>query len=228
MARRNKPKDDKRITPLHFQTWGDMMMNLLTLFILLCSFAKEREAAFFAAGIGSFINALESYGLPGLLPSDTKPVMLDAYDDRFLAPMEQRLEEDKEISSYDSLDQVELEEVLTTGDVWLPDAVYFARSSARLGKQERVWLQEQLVFFSRAEVEIEVIGHSWQECMDATAERRLSLNRAYAVIAYLNEKGGIPLERMHAVAYGDTRPLVEGEKDPSLNRRVNLKLTKSR
>ena len=79
-------KDEKAIIPSHFQTWGDLMLNLLTLFILLCSFAKEKHAKFFA-GIGSFITNIESYGLPGLLPSDTKPVLLDSHNDPFLPPM---------------------------------------------------------------------------------------------------------------------------------------------
>jgi len=50
MAERKKIKEQKRIIPLHFQTFGDMMMNMLTLFILLCSFATARKAKFFDAG----------------------------------------------------------------------------------------------------------------------------------------------------------------------------------
>ncbi|MBU0753816.1 MAG: OmpA family protein [Planctomycetes bacterium] len=229
MAReRKKPKDDKPIIPLHFQTWGDLMMNMLTLFILLCSFAKEKQAAFFAAGVGSFINAMESHGLPGLLPSDTKPIMLDAYDDRFKAPLEEGEKDDRDTTSYDTMDQIDLEEVSMAGEVWLPDAVYFPRGTAKLGKQEKSWLHDQMPLFSRKEYEIEVIGHAWQECCDDQASRKLSLRRAYEVIAYLNESGGVPLDRMHALAYGEARPLVEGENDPGLNRRVNFKLSKSR
>jgi len=228
MGKRAPLKDEKRITPLYFQTWGDMMMNLLTLFILLCSFAKEREAAFFAAGLGSFINAVESHGLPGLMPSDTKPIMLDAYDDRFLAPMKPGKEEPEETSPYDTIDGVELEQVQNSKEVWLPDALYFPRGSSRLGAREKEWLAEQAHYFRRGDCQIEVIGHSWQECSDEAAARKLSLRRAYAVISYLQEVGGVPLERMHALGYGETRPLTEGEKDPGLNRRVNFFLTKSR
>lgn len=225
---RQKPKEEKRFIPLHFQTFGDMMMNMLTLFILLCSFAKERQAAFFAAGVGSFINAIESHGLPGLLPSDTKAVLLDAYDYRFRAPMEEASEAEGDSSSYDSMDNINTENVSQDGNVEIPGAILFDRGRSRLTSEGKSWLREQLIYFHRDGFEIEVIGHAWQEVENGEAARKLSLNRAYAVIAYLNEVGGIPLERMHALAYGEARPLAEGKNDPGLNRRVNIKLIKSR
>ena len=40
--------------------------------------------------------------------------------------------------------------------------------------------------------------------------------------------GRANLDRMHAVGFGASRPLADGEKDPGLNRRVNIKLSKSR
>ncbi|MFH2001066.1 MAG: OmpA family protein [Planctomycetota bacterium] len=225
---RKKPKDEKRFIPIYFQTFGDMMMNMLTLFILLCSFAKERQAAFFAAGVGSFINAIESYGLPGLLPSDTKAVLLDAYDYRFRAPMEEAAEEEGESTSYDSMDGIETEEATHDGNVEIPGAILFERGRAQLSSESRDWLREQLVYFQRDDFDIEVIGHAWKEVENREAARKLSLNRAYAVIAFLNEVGGIPLGRMHALAYGESRPLAEGKNDPGVNRRVNIMLIKSR
>lgn len=225
---RKAPKDDKRAIPGHFQTWGDLMLNLLTLFILLCSFAKEKHAAFFAAGIGSFITNIESFGLPGLLPADTKPLIMDFPDDRYRTLMEPGTKEHDQESEYDSLNGIELERVRFEGEAWIPGGVHFQRGSAVLGDREKNWLREQLVFLRMGGFEIEVRGHAWQECVDREAEWRLSCRRAYAVIAYLNEVGGIPLQRMHAVGYGAFRPLSEGEQDPGLNRRVNIKLTKCR
>ena len=86
---RKKPKDEKRIIPLHFATFGDMMMNMLTLFILLCSFAQDKNAEFFEAGRGSFIKAIESLGLPGVLPADDSAIQLEVHNDRhrFVAPV---------------------------------------------------------------------------------------------------------------------------------------------
>lgn len=225
---RKKSKDEKRIIPIHFQTFGDMMMNLLTLFILLCSFAKEQRAEFFDKGIGSFIQALESYGLPGLLPGDTNAFNLDTYDDRHHAIMEPGEEDAEDVSSYDKMEEVELENLAGKEETWIPGAVRFKRGSSRLDKSQIPWLKEQLTFLKAGDFEIEVMGHAWEECSNDQFAMKLSLSRAYGVMEYLHEAGGIPFTRMHAVGFGVQHPLAEGKKDPGLNRRVNIKLAKSR
>ena len=60
------------------------------------------------------------------------------------------------------------------------------------------------------------------------ASYRLSIKRAMAVMAFLRDAGGLPERRMHVLAHGDVRPLAEGQRNPEMNRRVNIKLVKSR
>lgn len=226
---RKKPKDEKRIIPLHFATFGDMMMNMLTLFILLCSFAQDKNAEFFEAGRGSFIKAIESLGLPGVLPADDSAIQLDVHNDMHRSPMDPLTAESMgEERSYDSMEDIDLEEVLKEGEAWIPGSVLFARRSSRLSKEGESWLQEQLVYLQEGDFEIEVSGNVWQECTDEEEAWRISLKRSMRVIEYLNEAGGIPLERLHARAFGSTRPLAAGKRDPGMNRRVNIKLSKSR
>ncbi len=108
-----KTKEEKRFIPLHFQTFGDMMMNILILFILLCSFAREKHAAFFEAGRGSFIVAIESLGLPGILPSDDSAIQLDVNNQKHRGPMapESEIKAGEERAN-DSVEDIDLEEVL--------------------------------------------------------------------------------------------------------------------
>ena len=226
---RKAPKEEKRIIPLYFQTFGDMMMNMLTLFILLCSFANERQAAFFEAGRGSFIRAIESLGLPGILPSDDRAVQLGYRADEHKAPLEPKDgTPPSEAHEYDAVERVELEQQLEEGEAWIPGAVRFRRGSSVLDRKSRDWLDGQISFLQEGTVEIEMTGHTWRETDGPEAAWRLSMRRALRVLAYLHERGGIPLTRLHARACGDTRPLAPEGSDPGLNRRVNIKLSKIR
>jgi len=225
---RKKPKEEKRIIPQHFATFGDIMLNLLTLFILLCTFAREKRAELFAAGVGSFIEALETKGLPGLLNADTKTIVLGQFERKFLCPPPDEDAEDGKESSYDMVEKIELEMMEERGEAWIPGAVQFRRGSTRLDSEAVVWLREQAVLLRERESDGEIAGYAWSECMgNEQAAWDLSLKRAYRVMSYLNEAEGIPIERMHAVGYGNFRPIAEGDRDPVLNRRVNIKLTKS-
>ncbi len=224
-----KTKEEKRFIPLHFQTFGDMMMNILILFILLCSFAREKHAAFFEAGRGSFIVAIESLGLPGILPSDDSAIQLDVNNQKHRGPMAPESEiKPGEERANDSVEDIDLEEVLREGEAWIPGGVLFARGRSRLGPKGEAWLRDQLIFLQEGDFEIEVSGHAWRECRDDEAAWTLSIRRALRVIDYLNREGGISLTRLHARAYSETRPLFKGQKDPGSNRRVNIKLSKSR
>lgn len=226
---RKAPTEEKRVIPLYFQTFGDMMMNMLTLFILLCSFANERQAAFFEAGKGSFIRAIESLGLPGVLPADDSVIQMSHRTDLHRAPMEPKdgSPPAKEHGA-DAMEEVDLEQQLEEGPAWIPGSARFRRGSSRLDGAARQWLDEQIAFLQEAGVEIEVTGHVWRECDGPEAAWSLSLRRALRVLAYLHARGGIPLSRLHARACGETRPLAQEGENPGLNRRVNIKLSKIR
>lgn len=52
-------------------SFGDMMTALLAFFIVLCSLAEEQTGANLHSGTGSFVQALNGFGLPGAFRSDT-------------------------------------------------------------------------------------------------------------------------------------------------------------
>jgi len=169
---------------------------------------------------------VSSYGLPGILPADTNVFNLDEYSYGHRAPEEEDDGKPEDSSDYDTIDDVDQEEITKKGESWIPGSVLFKRSTATLGSSGKTWLDEQIPYLRSGTSEIEVLGHAWKECGDSEAEMRLSLRRAYVVIAYLHELGGVPLERMHADGYGRYRPLAEGKNDPGVNRRVSIKLIK--
>ena len=84
MAEKKTPPDDSPAgAPLYMVSFGDMMTILLTFFILLCSYSKERQAGFISDGVGSFKNVVNAMGLPGVLPGDKYPVDLGASRARY-------------------------------------------------------------------------------------------------------------------------------------------------
>jgi hypothetical protein len=51
-------------------SFGDTMTSLLAFFIVLCSMAEEQTGANLHRGTGSFVRALDAYGLPGHFPGE--------------------------------------------------------------------------------------------------------------------------------------------------------------
>ncbi len=74
---------------------------------------------------------------------------------------------------------------------------------------------------------VEIVGYSDNLSLDSQ-NRRIALERAESVRRYLHETGGIPLDRMSTISYGDLKPLasnvtLEGR---GQNRRVLVRVLK--
>ncbi|MCA1979031.1 MAG: OmpA family protein, partial [Thiobacillus sp.] len=74
---------------------------------------------------------------------------------------------------------------------------------------------------------VEIIGYTDSVSLDSQ-NRRLALERAESVRRYLHETGGIPLDRMSTISYGDAQPVAsnatpEGREQ---NRRVLVRVLK--
>ena len=68
-----KFKEEPKVgPPAYMVSFGDMMTLILTFFILLISMSKEQNIGLIAQGVGSFIIAIESQGLPGIMPANEK------------------------------------------------------------------------------------------------------------------------------------------------------------
>ncbi|HXH17444.1 MAG TPA: OmpA family protein [Chitinophagales bacterium] len=76
---------------------------------------------------------------------------------------------------------------------------------------------------------LKISGHTDQQG-NAEANNKLSQQRANSIKEYLVTKGGIEPERIEAVGYGSTRPIVKVEKTPEdskLNRRVEFEIIRN-
>ena len=67
-----KKKKDPVAPPskAYLVSFGDTMTTLLAFFIVLCSMAKEQTGANLHSGTGSFVRALDSFGMPGQYAGD--------------------------------------------------------------------------------------------------------------------------------------------------------------
>jgi peptidoglycan-associated lipoprotein len=74
---------------------------------------------------------------------------------------------------------------------------------------------------------VEIIGYSDSVSLDSQ-NRRIALERAESVRRYLHENGGIPLDRMSTISYGDLKPLASNTsyEGRAQNRRVMVQVLK--
>jgi chemotaxis protein MotB len=78
----------KKGAPLWMVSFGDMMTLILTFFILLVSMSREQQAGLVAKGVGSFVVAVRSFGLDGILDDNERLAIFDEIRIRFNLPPE--------------------------------------------------------------------------------------------------------------------------------------------
>ena len=80
--------EEKKGAPAWMVSFGDMMTLILTFFILLVSMGKRQQVGLVASGVGSFLVAVRSFGLPGVLDESETASMFDNVRERFNLPPE--------------------------------------------------------------------------------------------------------------------------------------------
>lgn len=65
-------KVKKKGAPAYLVSFGDMMTLILCFFILLVALSKDRQFGMMAKGLGSFVIALKSHGMDGILSGAEK------------------------------------------------------------------------------------------------------------------------------------------------------------
>ena len=105
------------------------------------------------------------------------------------------------------------------------DKLHFASESAVLDKAAQTTLDDlaaQLKTGNKG-LFVEIQGHT-DKTGHTAANLQLGEKRAETVLRYLNMQGGIPLHRMNAISYGETRPVADNKTPEGRrqNRRVVL------
>ena len=187
-------------------SFGDMMTLILTFFILLVSLSKEREYALVADGLGSFVSALRSHGLPGFLSDSERQDVFNNFRRRFNLPPEEDPDRrgSQEQSSDLELMRAEVIEALVPHDELLqPHVASFAIDSAELDDDSRAYLDRLAYTLQPQARQLLVLeGHAADAAARFAHDRTwLAVERARAVRSYLLEVHGFAPERVEARAW---------------------------
>ena len=209
MAEKKTPPDDSPAgAPLYMVSFGDMMTILLTFFILLCSYSKERQAGFISDGVGSFKNVVNAMGLPGVLPGDKYPVDLGAsraryrpagaLNDQFLTDAEGRVSE----LNRDALRKVVKKALTRTRMSKLPITLIYDRRETALTEDHRRLFDVVADLLRGHNMVLRIDGYAYEEGVDARATQEIAVVRAAAVADYLEEALGIDRKDMRVTGFG--------------------------
>ncbi|HVS18004.1 MAG TPA: flagellar motor protein MotB [Planctomycetota bacterium] len=200
------PVEEKAPIPAWLVSFGDMMTLILTFFILLVSMAQQREYGMIAEGLGSFVSALRSHGLPGFLTDSERRDIHDSFRRRFNLPPEaddERRETHSDASDLELL-RAQLAQALEPHDeLFQPQIAGFALDSAELDAAARAYLDRLAqTLRPRAGQLLLIEGHA----ADAGArfsgdDRWLAAERAQAVREYLLEQHDFEPARVEARAW---------------------------
>ena len=164
--------------------------------------------------------------------ADANPLMLEYLSQRYEDDSFDEIKEDVEKLKVDGLD-VRMEErglVIRASD----KAINFASGSAKLTPEsERILGQIAEIIFSRFQIHlIKVEGHTDSAPTSATSiyptNWELSGARASSVINYFIGRHSLNPKIFIAMGFADTIPLKGSEKNPSINRRVEIVVTRNK
>lgn len=205
-----KKKDDPPPAgaPLYMVSFGDMMTIMLTFFILLCSYATERQAGFVSDGVGSFKNSVNSMGMPGVLPADKHPVDLGARKVRYkpVGAVNSTLVEDAKALekdyNRDSLRDV-VKDALKKDDVTrVPVELIFGVRDTKLSDEHREALDVMAPLVQGKNLQVRLEGYAFEEADDPRETRAIAFLRAAAVGDYLTGVHGIARTAVSLLGYG--------------------------
>ena len=136
-------EEPKAGAPAWLVSFGDMMTLILTFFILLVSMATQRDFALMASGLGSFLVALKTHGMPGVMSASERAEVFNHYRVRFNLPPEPNPERREEhvLASDMELVRATVARALQPFDaLFQPQVATFEPDSAELTPASRDYL----------------------------------------------------------------------------------------
>ena len=194
--------------PLYMVSFGDMMTIMLTFFILLCSYSKERQAGFISDGVGSFQSSLNAMGLPGMLPGSNYPLDLGAKRARYRpagALNEELLsDEDGRINdaNRDKLRDVVKESLATGRETRVPVTLIFDRRNTALSDTHNDTLDIIGNLARGKNLKIRFEGFAYEEGEDERTTRSIAAQRAMSAANYLTQTLDIPAKNIEMRGWG--------------------------
>lgn len=226
-----KKKEEKFLVPGWMVSFSDMIVNLMCFFILLNSYATRAESGFLGAGTGSYQDAINAEGKPGLMPAGRNLIPLEAKGGRHPAPKIDPLDkpnwtEHTKASIEDEFDRLahsksRVEDA--TRSFPIPLGITFTVGSAVMSDQERRDLDFLAPTIASRDEVLEVVGACAPgECADKRAALELSFARAQVVARRL-QYDGVPAKRIVPIGVGASCPDAVADVRPKGNRRVALR-----
>jgi len=119
-------------------------------------------------------------------------------------------------------------EMVSKGMALTLKGVYFEFAKAKLRTESYIALMEAArIMKENPDIRVEIQGHTDAIGTDK-ANQKLSERRAYAVINFLVQYGGVDAKRLVAKGYGESKPIATNDTDEGrqLNRRVDFVILK--
>ena len=133
----------KASPPAYMVSFCDMMTLILTFFILLVSMSQKQQVGLMAAGLGSFIVAVKSHGLNGVLTGQEKADVFQYVRRKFNVPYdveEDRLTDVADASNLELIRTRLLHALEPHSELHYPAVVEFDDGSALIGEKGTSYL----------------------------------------------------------------------------------------
>lgn len=214
----------KAAPPAYMVSFCDMMTLILTFFILLVSMAEEQKVGLLASGVGSFIVAVKSHGLNGVMSGKEKAEVFDYVRRKFNVPSD--VEEDRLTDAVDA-SQVEMirsrlvNSLEPHDEMTSPAVVEFPPGLAVMPQDEMPYLDMLAPSLQPKYRQTLIIeGHADDAGPEFNnSNLQLAAARARYVRDYLIEKYGFAADRIEARAWHAEVPT-----DGQANRLVDIRL----
>jgi len=203
---KEKPLVAKKGAPAYMVSFGDMMTLILCFFILLVSMGQEQNHGLMARGLGSFVVAVESHGLNGIMPAHEKEHVFNRIRRKFNLPPEEdpeRREAHIDASHLELIRAELLEALKPHEEITQPRVALFGSDSAELTSAARAYIDKVADTLRPKLHQVLLLeGHALDAGPNFQSDNQwLAFSRAAAVSDYLIEEHGFRAKRVEPRAW---------------------------